>query len=330
MQDILFSTPHHIIGCLQDTDHPALMELLRRCPGWSDWFETIPPHLLGIWDPRGSLIGIVDAQNGPVPGEAIIHLLLIDPAHRRKRIGTEVYRAYADWVKRGGTRAITLTLTDPASCPFWEQLGFAVVDNGPDEQPGIVMRHALTPEILTTIFKRRSIRHYQDRPVEREVLVQLLEAAMSAPNACNSQPWEFIVITDQERLDRLREKLLFARYNGPAAIVVCGNTEIANNSVARHYWLQDCCAAAENILIAAAGMGLGAVWIGLYPLPSTIKPARQALNIPEHVTPICLLYVGYPAEERRPRTQYDAHRVHWQEYEPRKKRAKIKNAKLLD
>ncbi len=166
--------------------------------------------------------------------------------------------------------------------------------------------------------------------MEKEVLIQLLEAAMSAPNACNSQPWEFVVITDQERLNRLREKLLFARYNGPAAIVVCGNVEIAHNSVARHYWIQDCCAAVENILIAATGMGLGTVWIGLYPLPSTMKPARQALNIPEHIMPVCLIYVGYPAEEKRARTQYDGYRVHWEEYEPRKKRAKIKNAKLLD
>lgn len=184
-------------------------------------------------------------------------------------------------------------------------------------------------DILDVIFKRRSIRHYTDEPVSDEQLTQLLQAAMAAPNACNSQPWEFIVITDPEVLNRLRGKLLFARYNAPAAIVVLGNLGIAHNSVARHYWVQDCSAATENMLIAAAGMGLGAVWIGVYPLPSVIRPVQEILNIPEDVIPLCMVYVGHPAEEKQPRTQYDAYRVYWQRYEPRKKRAKIKNAKFL-
>lgn len=103
----------------------------------------------------------------------------------------------------------------------------------------------------------------------------LLKAAMSAPTACNSQPWEFIVVTESETLDRIRSRLLFARYNAPAAIVVCSNVNIANNSAARDHWVQDCSAATEDILIAAAGMGLGAVWIGVYPYPSKIKPLAE-------------------------------------------------------
>jgi nitroreductase len=185
-------------------------------------------------------------------------------------------------------------------------------------------------DILEIIFKRRSIRHFTDQAVDKEILIQLLQAAMAAPNACNSQPWEFVVITDAERLNQLRSKLLSARYNAPAAIVVCGNLKIANNSVARFYWDQDCSAAIENILIAATGMGLGTVWIGIHPMPSVIKPVQEVLNMPAHVTPVGMVYVGYPAEEKKPRTQYDEHRVYWEEYEPRKKRAKIKNAKYLD
>lgn len=115
------------------------------------------------------------------------------------------------------------------------------------------------PDIIDTILSRRSIRSFTNELVERENITVLLKAAMSAPSACNSQPWEFIVVTEPDVMDRVRDKFLLARYNAPMAIVVCGNVEIAHNSAARDHWVMDCSAAAENILIAAAGMGPGAV-----------------------------------------------------------------------
>jgi nitroreductase len=184
-------------------------------------------------------------------------------------------------------------------------------------------------EIIEAIFKRRSIRSYEPREVEKEKLILLLQAAMAAPNACNFQPWEFIVVTEQDILKQLQTKLYAGHYNAPAAIVVCGNEQIANSNNSLSYWVQDCSAAAENILIAAVGLGLGTVWIGVYPLPSVIKPVSRILNLPENVIPLCVVYVGYSAEEKPPRTQYDEHRVYWQQYEVHKKRAKIKNAKYL-
>ncbi len=154
---------------------------------------------------------------------------------------------------------------------------------------------------------------------------------MAAPSACNSQPWEFIVVTDPARLEQLRGKLLNGRYNAPAAIIVCGNVQAAHvPSEAERFWVQDCSAAMENMLLAATGLGLGSVWIGIYPMPSLIRPVREILNLPDHVTPLGMAYIGYPAEEKKPRTQYDEHRVYWEEYEPRKRRAKIKNPRLLE
>lgn len=187
-------------------------------------------------------------------------------------------------------------------------------------------------DILETIFKRRSVRQFTAQPLEQEMIHCLLEAAMAAPTACNSQPWEFVVVTEPAVLDQLRSKLLFARYNAPCVVAVCGNPGIAHNKAGRDYWVQDCSAAMENLLIAAAGLGLGAVWIGVYPVPSVIRPVREVLNLPEAVTPLGLAMVGYPAEGAlpHPRTQYAEHRVHWQVYEPRKPRAKIKNAKFLE
>ena len=185
------------------------------------------------------------------------------------------------------------------------------------------------PEIIDIILSRRSIRQFTDEPVQDETLKLLLQAAMAAPTACNSQPWEFVVVTEPEMLANIRDKFLFARYNAPAAIVVCGNVGIANNSAASNHWVQDCSAATENILIAAAGLGLGAVWIGVYPYPSKIKPLAETLGIPENVTPLSMVYVGHSAEIKEPRTQYDEHRVYWQCYERRKRKPKIRNAKSL-
>ena len=186
------------------------------------------------------------------------------------------------------------------------------------------------PGAIDTIFHRRSIRSYLNRPVERHHVELLLRAAMAAPTACNSLPWEFIVVTETEILDRLRDKLRFARYNAPAAIVVLGNPGIANNSCAKRFWVQDCCAATENILIAATDLGLGSVWIGIHPYPSLEASVRRTLDIPDTVTPLGMVYVGYPAEEKAAGSKYDSHRVYWQHYESRKPRAKVKNAKKTD
>ena len=164
-----------------------------------------------------------------------------------------------------------------------------------------------------------------DKKVDREIIITLLKAATAAPTAANCQPWEFIVIDEDEKLFKLKEKLLFARYNAPVAIVVCGNMKLAFKSQIQELWVQDCSAALENILIAATGLGLGSVWIGIYPMKNNIRQTKELLNIPEYVIPLGIVYVGYPAEEKEARTRYDEKRVYWQEYEPsRKHRTKDK------
>ncbi len=172
--------------------------------------------------------------------------------------------------------------------------------------------------ILDIIMKRRSIRRYVDRPVEPEMLNMLLQAAMAAPSAMNSQPWEFVVVTEKEKMDQLRSVLLFGQYNAPAAIIVCGSSKVAGNAAHNLFWVQDCSAALENILIAAAGMGLGTVWIGTHPVKPNVDAVRMVLKIPRRITPLGVVYVGYPAEEKRPRTQYKEERVHWQQYSGKK------------
>jgi nitroreductase len=137
---------------------------------------------------------------------------------------------------------------------------------------------------------------------------------MAAPSGSNSRPWEFVVVTEEELLDQFRKKMKYGNINAPAIIVVCGNLAIAQNESAVRFWVQDCAAASENLLIAAAGMGLGAVWIAAYPKEDIMADVREILGIPEDVYPLNAIYVGYPAEEKEPRTQYDEARVHWEKY----------------
>jgi len=169
-------------------------------------------------------------------------------------------------------------------------------------------------DILDIIYKRRSIRQYTDQPVSRELLVELLKAAMAAPSAVNKQPWEFIVVTAQGSLESLQAVLPYGKYNAPAAVVVCGRPEWAQNEPDGSYWVQDCAAATENLLVAAAGLGLGSVWTGVYPVTARVRDVQRALGIPVHTIPMGVILVGYPAEDKPPRTNYRADRVHWERY----------------
>lgn len=181
--------------------------------------------------------------------------------------------------------------------------------------------------IMDYIYERRSIRSYLDKEVEQELIIELLKAGMAAPSACNNQPWEFIVISEKAMINKLREKLVFGRYNAPCAIVVCGNMKLAKGGF-ENTWEHDCCAAMENILLAASGLGLGGVWIGVHPVPSVVKPVREVLSIPDYVIPLGIAYIGYPAESKEARTQYNEKRIYWQQYDSdRKHRTREKNLK---
>jgi nitroreductase len=169
-------------------------------------------------------------------------------------------------------------------------------------------------DALEIIYKRRSIRAFEPRPVARELLVELLRAAMAAPSAVNRQPWEFVVVTQAERLQQLQDRLPYGRYPAPAAIVICGRPDRAQNEVDGNFWVQDCSAASENLLIAAAGLGLGGVWTAIYPKQELIRQVNQVLGIPSFVIPLNAILLGWPAEEKPARTQYREELVHWEQY----------------
>ena len=164
-------------------------------------------------------------------------------------------------------------------------------------------------DALKTIHTRRSIRKYQDKPVPEELLRQILAAAMSAPSANNSQPWQFVVLSDPEILAEIPRINPHARMaqGAPAAILVCGDLSL---EISAGYWVVDCAAAVQNLLLAAHALGLGAVWTGVYPRQQRIDGLRRLLDLPENVVPHSLIVLGYPAEQPAAEDRYRADRVH--------------------
>lgn len=165
-------------------------------------------------------------------------------------------------------------------------------------------------EVQEALQKRRSIRKYTDEPVTPEQINALMHAAMSGPSAVNRTPWEFYVVTNPEKLQFLRGAARFSKMNAPLAIVVCGNKSRALPLQLAEYWVQDCSAATENILLAAVDMGLGSVWCGIHPQKNAEKKVAEVLDLPDKLTPLNIIYIGHPAEEQPPRDQYNEKYVH--------------------
>ena len=164
-------------------------------------------------------------------------------------------------------------------------------------------------EAIEAIHGRRSIRSYTDEPVSEEDIEILLKAAMAAPSAGNQQPWHFVVIDDREVLDAIPEYHQYAAMlqEAPLAIAVCGDVEEEKHE---GFWVQDCSAAIENLLLAAHSRGLGAVWLGVHPDASRVRGLRKLLDLPDSVVPLAVISIGHPAEEKPPTTYYSPDRVH--------------------
>lgn len=166
--------------------------------------------------------------------------------------------------------------------------------------------------MLDLIQKRRSIRKYTAEPIAEADIQAMLEAAMAAPSASNIKPWEFVVVRDRELCRKLGDTHPYSKMAAEAAavFVVCGR-----EGESRH-WVEDTSAATQNLLLAAAGLGLGAVWVACYPNAEREQYVRDLLGLPAGLRILCLVPVGHPAETKPPRTQFDPARVHYDRYKP--------------
>lgn len=162
------------------------------------------------------------------------------------------------------------------------------------------------------IMTRTSIRHYTDQPVEDEKIETMLRAAMAAPTAGNKQPWRFIVIDDKSTLGRISEMFpsMKMAVKAPLAIVVCGDTTATFKGEGVDYWIQDCSAATENLLLAAHDQGLGAVWCGIYPISERVAKLSELLQLPDSILPLNVIPVGYPAESPQPKDKWKPENIH--------------------
>jgi nitroreductase len=164
-------------------------------------------------------------------------------------------------------------------------------------------------DTIEAIRTRRSIRRYTGETVPDDVLTEILKAAMSAPSAGNQQPWHFVVVADRAVREAIARFHPYAQMvpEAPVAIVVCGDLRLESY---KGCWVQDCSAATQNMLLAAHAKGLGAVWVGIYPVEERIRGMRGLLGIPDHVVPLSMVSIGHPGEKKAPPSRFRQERVH--------------------
>ena len=167
--------------------------------------------------------------------------------------------------------------------------------------------------VLDNIFTRKSVRSYTDREVTPEQIECMLRAAMAAPSGMNLQPWRFVVVTEKVTKEKLAVGFNKMIAKAPVAIVVCGKTT-GKLGGTNHNWTADCAAATENLLLAAESLGLGAVWTACYPYEDRMRPAIESLGLPEDITPYCIIPVGYPAGNDKPKDKWKPENIHYEKW----------------
>lgn len=173
----------------------------------------------------------------------------------------------------------------------------------------------VTEAVIENIMTRTSIRQYTSQPIPKDTLVSIVKAGMAAPSAVNLQPWSFIIIDEPKTLNKLNEVHPYSNLKtATAAVVVCGLLDKTDNEGIREYWVQDCSAASENILLAAHAYGVGAVWCGVYPTEERVKAVSEVLDIPENVIPLNIITMGFPAENPEPKDKFKTDNIHYQKW----------------
>ena len=149
--------------------------------------------------------------------------------------------------------------------------------------------------------------------VDDELIKKILSAGMAAPSAGNEQPWQFIVIKDKETLKKVSDCSPHAKVAATAmvAIIVCGDLSLERYE---GYWVQDCSAAVENMLLEITSLGLGSVWLGVYPLQERVTYLQKYFSLPENIVPFAIIPIGFPGQELAPVDRYNESRIHYEKW----------------
>jgi len=168
-------------------------------------------------------------------------------------------------------------------------------------------------DLMRAIVDRSSVRSYADRPVPPELLEQVLQAGVCAPSANNSRPWHIVVAQREDLRQALAQTHEWSTFaaGAPVVLVICGDRRQSET-----YWIEDCSAAVENMLLAAHALGLASCWIAVRgETGESERHVRGVLGIPEHVGVLALLPLGYPAQAAAARAPRPAaahvHRETW-------------------
>lgn len=162
---------------------------------------------------------------------------------------------------------------------------------------------------MDSLLTRRSIRKFKNIPVPPKMVHEILRAGTAAPSAGDEQPWHFIIIDDRKLLEAITQFHPHAAMlkESPMAILACADLNLEKH---KDYWVQDLSAATENMLIAANDLGLGSVWLGVYPREDRVKGFRDLFSLPENIVPFSLLPVGYADEKKAPADRFRRERIH--------------------
>lgn len=169
--------------------------------------------------------------------------------------------------------------------------------------------------VIQNIMTRVSVREYTSQAPSDQQIETLLRAGFAAPSAGNRQPWRIVVVKDQAVKDKLTEGHSAAQpaKRAPVVFVICGEPAASIPGI-NDYWIQDCSAVSENMLLAAHGMGLGGVWIGVYPVPENVARVSSVMGLPEGTLPLGMLAIGYPAENPAPKNKWKPANIHYEKW----------------
>ena len=176
---------------------------------------------------------------------------------------------------------------------------------------------------IDNIMNRKSVRSFTGDKLSEEQITTLLKAAMAAPSAINIQPWSFVVVEDDAVKQMIwgenRQAETFL--DAGAVVIICGESKTLRKPFGKPdaepepwdnpFWFEDCSAAAQNLLLAAEAMGLGAVWTAAYPAEERMKVYMDAFNLPENVLPLCAIPVGVPANDEQPKDKWNPEKIHY-------------------
>ncbi len=166
-------------------------------------------------------------------------------------------------------------------------------------------------EALECIKNRTSIRKFIDKPVEDELIKEIIKAGMCAPSALNRQPWEFYVIDNKEIMDRITAVSPNFDKDSPIQVVVVGRLDYINGGDILDYWIEDCAAVTQNMLLAATALGLGSLWCGVFPRKDRCDAIKEILGLKDNQMPFSFLHFGYMGEEPNPKDKYQEERIHY-------------------